>query len=430
MSPHLNPRRTVPHPPGRQGNESIHPGWKKRLLLLGGGLLLGLFGLVLLVTPRPDPDQLWQEAQQSLKAGRIPEADLAAKRLSQLRPPTDADLMLLAQVAIAQDRTEDALSILDELPNSSPLRPQAALLAGQLELRRDRMKIAEGKFLQAIELDPRLTQAYRELIYIYGFRKQSEEIDETFRRLSQLGPLTANEAFIWSLIRGVQWSTEEIVETLSRAVEADPKDDRSRIALADALLEMTRFHDAEAVLSPLDPSLPDARAALGRLALERGDVPTLRALLADGPDNHAGIELLRGKLALQFRDPDAAVESYRSALALRPNDREALSGLTQALNQAGMQGEALEIVERLNQVNALNNLLNELPSFDGNPGADRYLELGRICETIGFIPQARTWYQNAIRTDPFHKDAQRALARIGGEPTQVRDIETEDNEID
>jgi tetratricopeptide (TPR) repeat protein len=377
-------------------------------------------GLILLLRPTPDPDQLWQDAQQSLKAGRIDEAERAARRLARLRPPTDADQMLYAQVAIAREHTDDALAILADFPASSSLRPQALLLAGQLELRRDRMRIAEGFFLRAIERAPTLTQAYRELIFIYGFRSQSEEIERTFTRLARLGPLSANEAFVWSLIRGVQWSPEEIVETLSRAVEADPDDDRSRIALSDALLELTRFEDAETVLSPLDPSDPDARAALGRLALERGDVPTLRTLLADAPEDHPGIALLRGKLALQVRDPESAVDSYRLALELRPNDRDALSGLAQALNQSGRQDEAAEVVERLNQVNRLNNLLNELPSFDGSPNADRYLELGRLCETIGFEPQARTWYQNAIRADPFHKEAQQALARIGGGPPEIR----------
>ncbi len=425
MNVHEQTGGTVPDSPEPHVQESNDPVSKRRLFLLGGGIFLGILGLVLLLRPNPDPDRLWQDAQQSLKAGRIEDAELAAKRLAQLRPPTDSDQMLFAQVAIARERTDDALAILAKLPEASPLRPQTELLAGQLELRRDRMRIAEDFFLKAIELDPTLTQAYRELIYIYGFRSQSDEIDKTFRRLSQLGPLSANEAFIWSFIRGVQWTPEEIVETLSRAVEADPEDLRSRIALADALLELTRFEDAATVLAPLDRSDPDARAALGRLALERGDVPALQKLLADAPENHAGIALLRGKLQLQLRDPKSAVKSYRSALDLRPNDREALSGLAQALNQSGRQEEASEVVEQLNQVNELNNLLSQLPSFDGNPNAERYLELGRICESIGFLPQARAWYQNAIRTDPFHKEAQQAIARTGEGQSEARDEDRE-----
>ncbi|MEW4567231.1 tetratricopeptide repeat protein [Tautonia sp. JC769] len=330
--------------------------------------------------------------------------------------------MLNAQVAIAQEETDEALAILDDLPESSALRSQALLLAGQLELRRDRLRIAEEYFLRAIERDPNLTQAYRELIFIYGFRSQSEAIEEIFTQLARLGPLSPKEAFVWSLIRGVQWTPEEIVETLSRAVQADPDDTRSRIALADALLELTRFEEAETVLAPLDLSDPDSRAALGRLALERGDVPTLRTLLAEAPRDHPGIALLRGKLALQTRDLDAAVASYRAALELRPNDRDALSGLAQALNQSGKRDEATAVTGQLTQVNRLNNLLNTLPTYDGSPDADRYVELGQVCEAIGFTPQARAWYQSAIQVDPFHREAQQALARLGDGPPESQGI--------
>src|SRR5690606_1705915 len=127
--------------------------------------------------------------------------------------------------------------------------------------------------------------------------------DEQFRRLAEQGTVTPEEAFLWSLIRGVQWTPEEVVEALAAAVAADPEDRRSRIALADALMDLTRFDEASAVLEPLDPDDPDARRALGRLALERGDVARLAELLADAPEGHQGLALLRGKLALQRRDP-------------------------------------------------------------------------------------------------------------------------------
>lgn len=377
-------------------------------------IVLVIAGL-LLFQGRKDPDEVWKAAQASLQANRIDEAERLADSLSRLRYPTEADWMLQAQVAIARDRVGSALELLDEVPETGRLGPQAKLLAGQLELRRGRLRLAEQSLRKAIELDPSLVQARRELIYIYGFQSQSEEIDQQFRALSEIVPLSADDAFVWSLIRGVQWSPEEIVETLSRAVKEDPEDSRSRIALADALLELTRFDDAEAILEPLDPTDPDVLAALGRLALERGNEETLSDLLDGAPTGHVELDLLRGKLGLRRRAPETAVDAFQSALDMRPNDREALSGLSQAMNQAGRRAEAMPIAKQLNQVNELNSLLNSFSSEQVRPSPDRFVTLATICEKIGFFPQARAWYQIAIANDPFHSESQEGLARLGRE---------------
>jgi tetratricopeptide (TPR) repeat protein len=393
--------------------------WRRFALV--GGLIVVTIAAALLAWPRPDPDQLWGEAQAALRGGRFDEAERASERLATLRPPTDADLMLRAQLAIARDRTDSALEILGQLPESSPLTPQARMLAGQLELRRSRLRVAERLYREALALDPDLSQARRELIYIYGYQSRSGEIEEQFRGLAESGPIDPDDAFLWSLIRGVQWTPEEIVEVLSKAVEQDEADRRSRIALADALMDLNRFDEAEGALGPLDPSDPEARAALGRLALERGDVDALRALLEGAPTGHAGLALLRGRLALQLRDPDSAIEAYRTALELRENDRDALSGLSQALNQAGRREEAAEVVERLNRITALNNLLSNLGKVGLEPGPEEYLEIGHACESVGFEAQARAWYQAALAEDPFNRAAQDALAALGRSESEPED---------
>ncbi|QDV37244.1 tetratricopeptide repeat protein [Tautonia plasticadhaerens] len=397
---------TIPPGPGTGGRP-----WRRLGLAAVGSL--AVVALAILAWPGPDPEQVWREAQAALKRGDFDAAERASDRLASLRAPTATDLMLRAQVAIARERVDEALEILREFPEDDPMAAQAKMLAGQLELRRDRLRAAEERFREALELDPGLSQVRRELIFIYGYQSKSDAIEEQFRGLADSGPVSAKDAFLWSLIRGVQWTPEEIVERLSSAVERDPGDRTSRIALADALMELNRFDEAGRLLEPLDPSDPDSRAALGRLAFERGDVVALRDLLADAPSEHAGLALLRGKLALRLREPEEAIDAYRTVLELRNNDRDALSGLSQALNQAGRREEANEVVERLNRVTALNNLLNNLVKVDADPAPSQYLEIGRTCEAIGFEAQARAWYQAALARDPFNRQAQDALAGLG-----------------
>ena len=63
---------------------------------------------------------------------------------------------------------------------------QARMLAGQTELRRDRVRLAEELFHAALALDPRLVQAHRELIYIYGMQLRRRELSREFMALSKL----------------------------------------------------------------------------------------------------------------------------------------------------------------------------------------------------------------------------------------------------
>lgn len=397
-------------PINRPGAGSRMPAWSRILLAVVGLLVVAV---AILARPNPDPDRVWRQAQIALKRGEFDEAERASNRLTSLREPTDEDLMLRAQVAIARERIDEALGTLREVPETSPLAAQARMLAGQLELRRDRLRVAEQLYREALRLDPNLDKARRELIYLYGYQSLSDAIEEQFEGLAASGGVSPDDAFVWSLVRGVQWTPEEIVERLSPAVVQDPEDQASRIALADALMELNRFDEAGRLLEPLKPSDPDSRAALGRFALERGDVEALRDLLADAPGDHAGIALLRGKLALQLRRPEEAIDAYRTALELRENDRDALSGLSQALNQAGRRDEANEVVERLTRINDLNNLLSALGKGGSTPGKSLFMEIGRACEAVGFDAQARAWYQAALAEDPFDREAQDALAGLG-----------------
>src|SRR5207245_1511075 len=115
------------------------------------------------------------------------------------------------------------------------MSPQARLLAGQIELRRNRVRAAEAHLLAASRLDPKLVQAHRELIYIYGMQLRRVDLNVQFRTLSRLSALTFNNVFHWCLIRNSVWEPREMVSTLGSYIEADPDDRWSRLALAENL---------------------------------------------------------------------------------------------------------------------------------------------------------------------------------------------------
>ena len=88
-------------------------------------------------------------------------------------------------------------------PTTTHLAPRARLLAGQTELRRSRVRYAEEWLIAATRLDPRLVQAHRELIYIYGTQLRRTELNAEFIALSQLSNLTFDNAFQWCLLRSI-----------------------------------------------------------------------------------------------------------------------------------------------------------------------------------------------------------------------------------
>ena len=94
--------------------------------------------------------------------------------------PTPLDSMLLAQISIANGRDDEALALLSQVPDDHVAAPQARLLAGQVELRRHRARFAERYLRQAIQLDPKLVQAHKEMIYILGFQLRRADLNAEF----------------------------------------------------------------------------------------------------------------------------------------------------------------------------------------------------------------------------------------------------------
>ncbi len=276
-------------------------------------------------------------AQADLKANRFDRVEDGIARLGRLRQPNAADRMLRGQLAVARERPDEALAELARVPDDSPLAPQARLLAGQVELRRNRFRFAEEAFRAAVRIDPALVRAHRELIYIYGYQLRRDGLDEEFLALSRVTDLRDKELFHWGLLKNDSWEPSEAADVLARSLAADPDDRWTRPALAENQRKMGHLEESEATLSRLAPDDPRAIATRVQLAMDRGDDRAAERLLATGPAAEPALARLRGRLALSRRDAAAAVRHFRIACEAQPDSREALSGLIAAL---GIQGEA------------------------------------------------------------------------------------------
>ena len=225
------------------------PVWIWLLCVLLFVLVLGLLGYQYLSRRPVSADALWQEAQQEFQAGRYDRVELALGRLRRLRKPTPLDRLLQAQLAYARNQPDRALAELAQVPDDHYMSACARLMAGQIELRRDRVRYAEESFRAALLIDPGLVQAHSELIYILGMQLRRAELSAQFLALSKLTELTFDNVFHWCLLRNNSWEAREMVEILGRYIAADPSDRSSRVALAENYRRMNLYDEMETVLS-------------------------------------------------------------------------------------------------------------------------------------------------------------------------------------
>jgi tetratricopeptide (TPR) repeat protein len=355
------------------------------------------------------PEQIRQAAAADLRAGRYKQAEAA---LDRLRDQTPHDYLLKAQVARGLRRPDLALAELSKIPDDHPAAARARLLAGQIELRRDRIRLATMALQSALALDPTLVQAHRELVFIDGILLRRRELNEHFQALARLAPMTFDELFSWCLTRNTVWEPYERAQVLRRFVAADPDDRWSRAALAETLRQIGRTDEAISVLAVLPESDFDARAVRARVALDQGDDRAAEAILAEGPADHPELALLRGQFAMAHGDGPAAVRHLRAAFGALPDDRDTVFGLGTALALVGDHAAAAPFLRDAKAYDTLGALLTRAANRANRKDAALVRALGAACEAVRRLPEARAWYNLAVQTDPLDAAAQKALYRL------------------
>jgi tetratricopeptide (TPR) repeat protein len=366
---------------------------------------------------RVNPDALWSRAEEDFQAGRYEQVAEALNRLGRQRRPTPLDRVLRAQLAMVRNQPDRALEELGGVPDDHHMAAQARLLSGQIELRRNRLRVAEQAFRAGLRLDPNLVQAHRELIYIYGMQLRREELNTEFLALSKLVDLSFDNAFHWCLLRNNSWEPGEVVASLRQYLAADAVDRWSRLALAENYRRMGLDNEAESTLAPLPREDPEANVIRLQIAVDRQEQKRVEELLALRPDDDPALARLRGRRALAQRDLSEAARYFRIAYAADPNNREIVRGLQSVLERLGDDTEARPVRVRARNLDELNRLILNADS-DSNRGArdDASLmrALGAVCAALGRDAEARTWYKLAIARNPLDSESQQALFRLHG----------------
>jgi Flp pilus assembly protein TadD len=373
---------------------------------------------------RHDPDRVRVNLRDDLLRGRVESAEESLAWLAGHDRLTPPDLMARARVAQLRGRPDEALAALADVAGRDAVAARARLMAGLIQLDKNRARLAEASLRQAVEIDPELRQARYELIQIYGRQQRRAALDEQYHALIGRG-LDVDRLMFWAMSRNAAWNAASDTRVLESWVEADPGDRDSRLALASGLRGSGRVDRALEVLVPLGDSDADALALRAQIALDRGEREEAARLLAGPPPSHAGLSRLRGLLALSRSDARTAVRELVRACRLDPDDRQTIVSLGIALTLAGEADAARPILAAVGRLRAYDEVVARLGAHEGD-GPALYQQIGAAAEAVGRRAEAAAWYGLTIARDPLRSDAQQALFRLGPSATDAPPVDFED----
>jgi tetratricopeptide (TPR) repeat protein len=179
---------------------------------------------------------------------------------------------------------------------------------------------------------------------------------------------------------------------------------------------------------------------LGRLLQESGDFPGALASwsrVAQLAPHYGEAHRQLGRLFTQLDRDAEAVQALQQALRVDPRDLMAFDGLAQALSRQGKHLEAVRQYERALKLNPDHGLTHlglglSLKALGRPEEADVHLrkalanrlntpralnELGKVCYSRGWLPEALTNFTDALRLDPTdvasHMNLGQTLAALG-----------------
>jgi Flp pilus assembly protein TadD len=326
-------------------------------------------------------------------------------------------------VAIAQGRPSQAVAPLDQVDPSGPCAAEAALWKGRTLFQVRQVGRAVQWFRQALTLRPDDPETIRWLaaaLYELG------DHPSTVAALTRLTQLEHDDARAWRTLAFLNKEDRDFDGArlaYEMALWLDPKQPLVRFELAETLLELGRYGEAEQQLAACRGGVPepDRRALLVHCRLQSaGDTTPFRDLLdaslAEFPD-HPGLLAYRARADLMDGHIARALDGFNRVLAANPFHSQALYQRGLANRRLGRIAEARRDLARAADLNRLMAEMDRLNREAGKNPADPEIrcQLGHLGVALGRPELGASWYVAALACDPHHPGAKLGLKTLGRE---------------
>ncbi len=318
------------------------------------------------------------------------------------------------------------LRLFHETPGVEPFFPPALYADGFSELQRGNYEQAIDHFRRSAMRDPLVAATGLESGALTraaaAFRDGS--LDAANQHLSvatELAPNRAEPHRIRGLIQLANRQPEAATQALNTAITLDPRDERARLALAEALVESDKLMSAREALQEILKMYP----ASGRARYKLGLVYQRQGLYADASRELTAAAALKpllglnslyqtiGALARGQQQYDAAIAAFSQRVDLIPNDAEAHHELGEMYFRQGRQTEALAEFTATVMLDPTR--------------ADAHVSIGQVHLRGGNYAQAAAAARRAVALDGAHKEARYVLAtslvRMGNVDEGTRELE-------
>ena len=371
-----------------------------RLLAIGvaaTGLIAGVVWWSLSAVDRTPPAQLLVEARREQRQRHFAQAErLAVRAFDKDRQLSEAALVA-GECAMAQQAWTRALDHLRRVESGGVIVRLRARLneAAILHEHHPRLADAERAYRAALELDPDNVAAGTGLVQLLSLCARVREAPPFILRIIRAG---AETELLLLLVKEAAVNNPEL---LQQARHNDPNDPNPLIGLAWRALQEARPRDSEDLLRSalqIDRNNVPARLLLGRVLVMSERHKNLSGWAKDLPpsaDEFAEAWFLRGQMAEAVNDAPGSIRCYWEAVRRAPESKVATFRLVHQLSEVGEAQAAEAFRDRLQRMNALEEMQNRVLITADRGRPELLLPLARAYEAAGRLWEALGWSQFA-----------------------------------
>lgn len=283
-----------------------------------------------------DPDNAKNRtalALTHLVGGQVDSAFGELQDIAKADAGTTADMALIS-VHLRRQEFDKALKAIDGLEKKQPDKPLAANLRGRTLIAKQDIAGARKSFERALEIDPSFYPAVASLAALDFADKKPENAKKRFEAVLAKNPKHPQALLALAELAARSGAAPgEVVKLIGNAVAANPTEATPRLLLIDFHLRNKDIKQAtsaaQSAVATL-PNSPEVLDALGRTQQAAGEINQALATF----NKLAGMQPLLPQPQMRVagaylaaKNKDAAAQSFRKALEIKPDMLEAQRAL-------------------------------------------------------------------------------------------------------